>query len=314
MLLLRREFSDGPGFNELVTLHYALVEDGTGKRLARASAVVPPGRGDGSRNVALMIPDPLEGTSLRLDYCFATVSNGREWRSPTYSLSLDSLGEGDGLIRIGDITPGNLPPASGRGTFRMAVPLRNPASGLVRFGFGAMRKKPSESLCRSAVPAGEGGQAPVVEAPEALSVLKGRPMPYFFYHVDPADGQLRQDKIAPARITFRDDRGDVVAARMLWGDPAWVASNLTAMELKNYGDAPYKASEHDFSVDPAGFAAARMTELARHPLPRTFEAFLAGPSGSEVEYCFQLVVRDADGTLRTEWRNPEGGGNWRITL
>ena len=195
----------------------------------------------------------------------------------------------------------------------MAIPLRNPASGPVRFGFGAMRKKPSESLCRMAAPPGGAG-VPVVEAPEALSVLKERPMPYFFYHVDPSDGQLRQDKIAPARITFTDTRGDVVAARMLWGDSGWRASNRTVMELKNYGDAPYRAADQDFTDDPAGFAEGRMSELSKHPCPRTFEGYLAGPSGAEVEYCFQLLIRDPDGSLRTEWRNPEGGGNWRITL
>jgi hypothetical protein len=314
MLLLQREFSDGPGLNELVTLHYTLIDDASGLRLARASAVMPPGRGDGRRSVALMLPDPADGAPLRLEYGFSTVSNGNEWRSPTFSLPLSPLDGADGLSLTADVAPGNLPPAAGCGTFRMAIPLRNPASGPVRFGFGAMRKKPSESLCRSAVPPGAAGDAPVVEAPEALSVLKGRPMPYFFYHVDPADGQLRQDKIAPARITFIDDRGDVVAARLLWGDSAWLASNRTVMELKNYGEAPYKACEHDFSDDPAGFAAGRMAELSKHPLPRTFETFVAGPSGSEVEYCFQLLIRDADGTLRTEWRNPESGGNWRITL
>jgi hypothetical protein len=86
------------------------------------------------------------------------------------------------------------------------------------------------------------------------------------------------------------------------------------MELKNYGDAPYGAAEQDFTDDPAAFASGRMTELSKQPLPRTFEGYLAGPSGAEVEYCFQLLLRDPDGALRTEWRNPEGGGNWRITL
>jgi hypothetical protein len=198
--------------------------------------------------------------------------------------------------------------------FRMAIPLRNPANGPVRYGFGAMRKKPSESLCRAEAFADGSERAPVVEAPEALSVLKSRPMPYFFYHVDPVDGTLRQDKIASARVTFRDDAGDVAGVRLLWGDPGWSAQNLTPMELKGYGDAPYGAAEREFAEDPGAFAAGRQAELSRHPLPRTFEAYVAGPSGTGVEYCFVVETRGADGTLRSSWRNPEDGGNWRITL
>ncbi len=195
-----------------------------------------------------------------------------------------------------------------------------------------MRKKPSPSLCRAVIDAGY-GPAPVIEAPEALSVLKNRPMPYFLYHVS-ADGNLRADKIACARITFADPEGIVVSARMVWGDSAWRATNLSLMEAKGIAAGP-GASEAEatkpgaslpasalghpwpsefFAEDRAAFLAAREAALSLLPLPHVFEAFVFGPSGSGVEYCFQTVARRPDGDFEVRWRNREGGGNWVVTL
>ncbi|MGB7630281.1 MAG: hypothetical protein WBM29_04270, partial [Candidatus Deferrimicrobium sp.] len=177
------------------------------------------------------------------------------------------------------------------------------------------------------------GPAPVVEAPEALSVLKNRPMPYFLYHVS-ADGKLRADKIACARITLVDPDGNVVSARMIWGDPAWRATNISLMEAK--GRAPGRGAAADghggpgvaagrgapgfvaagefFAEDRAAFLAAREAALSLLPVPRIFEAFVFGPSGSGVEYCFQTVSRRPAGGFEVRWRNREGGGNWVVTL
>jgi hypothetical protein len=62
------------------------------------------------------------------------------------------------------------------------------------------------------------------------------------------------------------------------------------------------------------FLAAREAALALLPLPRVFEAYVFGPSGSGVEYCFQTVERRPDGGFEVRWRNREGGGNWVVTL
>ncbi len=313
MLHLRREYSDGPGSPELVLLHYAILDGASGEMISRASVVMPPGSGDGHREISLFLPEAGAGRHTGMRYAYSTVSGGGEWFSPSYDLDLSSPGQIEGMVHLDETPPGNLRPAPGRGMFRMLLPLKTPGkSGPVRYGFGAMRKKPSAELCRLAIPAGNG--APVIEAPEALSVLKARPMPYFIYHVDPAGGHLIQDKIAPARITFADASGDVVAVRMIWGDPAWAASNITVMELKNFGGGAYRAEDHFFSDDRLLFASGRQQALAAYPLPHVFEGYLAGPSGSEVEYCIQLVRRRDDGSLATEWRNRDGGGNWRITL
>lgn len=314
MLLLRREFSDGEGCPELVLIHYSMVESKTGSVISRASCVMPPGREAGVRETFLFLPEPSPDRPLLLRYRYSTVSGGGEWYSPLFELALAAGAAEEGMTRLEELPPGNLGPAPGRGMFRMLLPLRHPAPGaVVRFGFGAMRKKPSDALCRLSIPAGDRG-VPVVEAPEALSVLKARPMPYFLYLVDPVDGQLRQDKIASARITFSDASGDVVAARLLWGDAAWGASNLTVMEIKNYGEGPLGSGNHFFADDPAQFAAERQAAISDRPVPRVFEGYLAGPSGTEAEYCFHLLRRSPDGTIRAEWRNREGGGNWRITL
>jgi len=175
-----------------------------------------------------------------------------------------------------------------------------------------MRKKPSPSLCRAVIDAGN-GPAPVIEAPEALAVLKNRPMPYFLYHVS-ADGRLRPDKIACARITLADPEGDVVSARMVWGDPAWRATNLSLMEAKGYAPGPGAAGDEFFAEDRAAFLAAREAALSLLLVPRIFEAFVFGPSGSRVEYCFQVVSRRPAGGFEVRWRNREGGGNWVVTL
>ena len=82
-------------------------------------------------------------------------------------------------------------------------------------------------------------------------------------------------------------------------------------------DAPAfvaSASEEFFSEDRAAFLTAREAALSLLPLPHVFEAFVFGPSGSWVEYCFQTVARRPDGEFEVRWRNREGGGNWVVTL
>jgi hypothetical protein len=315
MLLLRREYLDGAEPPEIVLLHAEVTRHGrsAGPLLRFTRAVVPtdpPGR----RVAHLALPEPGEGERILVRYGFSTVRGGEERFSPSYEVLVPSDDAIADLYRIPEDGTGNLPAAPGRDHFRLVLPLGEGerASGSFRFGFGAMRKKPSPSLCRASIDAGY-GPAPVIEAPEALSILKNRPMPYFLYHVS-ADGKLRADKIACARITLADPVGDVVCARMVWGDSAWRATNLSLMEVKGWASGPGGAGEEFFTEDRAAFRAAREAALSLLPVPRVFEAFVFGPSGSGVEYCFQTVSRRPDGGFEVRWRNREGGRNWVVTL
>ena len=355
MLLLRREYRDGAELPEIVLLHAEVTSlgektatdgqapgqagmprvpaprPGGARRLTRV--VVPSGE-PGRRVAHIPLPEPGEGGRIVVRYRFSTARGGEERFSPSYEVSIPSDDAISDLYRIPEEGTGNLPPAPGRGHFRLVLPLGEGerASGPFRFGFGAMRKKPSPSLCRAVIDAGN-GPAPVIEAPEALSVLKNRPMPYFLYHVS-GDGKLRADKIACARITLADPDGDIVSVRMVWGDPAWRATNLTLMESKAFQagtaaagrgwpsaeagrDAPglvASASTEFFAEDRTAYFAARDAALSLLPVPRVFEAFVFGPSGRGVEYCFQVVRRLPDGGIEVRWRNREGGGNWTVTL
>jgi hypothetical protein len=315
MYVLRRLFHDGPDRPELALIHYtASPESSPETVLARSTVVMTPSRVPGTRNGHLLLPRPQDDGRLRVRYFFSTVGRGREWFSPSYEVLLPGPAtEGDVSV-IEEEGAGNLPPAPGGGWFRLALPLRpeEPRSGTVRYGFGAMRKKPSPSLCRARVPIVEGA-APVVEIPEGLSVLKNRPMPFFLYHI-PAGGDVPvADKINCARITVRDEEGDIVCVRALWGDRSWAAHNLVAMEVKNYASAGSRASGYFHSDDREEFLRARSAALLRHPLPRTFEGFVFGPSGSVVEYCFQVLRLRADGAVAS-WINSPSGANWSITL
>lgn len=313
MLLLRREYRDGSEPPEIVLLHAEVVPPGGSagppRRFTRAVVPAdPPGR-----RVAYL-PLPEGGKRVTVRYRFSTVRGGEERFSPTYEVAVPSDDAIADLYRIPEEGTGNLPPAPGRGHFRMILPLGDGerASGTFRFGFGAMRKKPSPALCRAAIDAGN-GPAPVIEVPEALAVLKNRPMPYFLYHVT-ADGKLRADKIACARIAFTDPGGEVVSARIIWGDAAWRATNLSLMEARGYASGPGAAADEFFAVDREAFLADREAGLSHLPVPRVFESFVFGPSGSGVEYCFQIVARRPDGGFGVMWRNREGGGNWRVVL
>ena len=315
MFLLRREYRDGAEPPEIVLLHAEATRHGRSagppRRFTRVAVPSdPPGR----RIAHLPLSEPGRGERIVVRYRFSTVRGGEERFSPSYEVVVPSDDAIADLYRIPEEGTPNLPAAPGRGYFRLVLPLGEGerASGSFRFGFGAMRKKPSPSLCRASVDAGN-GPAPVIELPEALSVLKNRPMPYFLYHVS-ADGKLRADKIACARITLADPDGDVVSARMVWGDRAWRATNLSLMEAKGYPAGPGAAGEEFFSTDRAEFLAARETGLSRLPVPRVFEAFVFGPSGSGVEYCFQTVARRQAGGFEVRWRNREGGRNWVVTL
>lgn len=321
MLLLRREYRDGAEPPEIVLLHAEVTRHGdpagTTRRLTR---VVVPSELPGRRVAYLPLPDPGEGERVLVRYRFSTVRGGEERFSSWYEVAVPSDDAIADLYRIPEEGGGNLPPAPGRGHFRLVLPLGDGerASGPFRYGFGAMRKKPSPSLCRATVDAGN-GPAPVIEAPETLSVLKNRPMPYFLYHVS-ADGTLRADKIACARLTLADPVGDIVSARIVWGDSAWRATNLSLMEAKGRpgagagGGAPGGDAAAEFFVeDRAAFLRGREAALSLLPVPRVFEAFVFGPSGSGVEYCFQTVSRRPDGGFEARWRNRERGGNWVVT-
>ena len=334
MLLLRREYRDGAEPPEIVLLHAEVTLRGASAGpLRRFTRAVVPTETPGRRAAHLPLPEPGEGERILVRYRFSAVRRGEERFSPWYEMDVPSDDAIADLYRIPEEGTSNLPPAPGRGHFRLVLPLGEGerASGLFRFGFGAMRKKPSPTLCRAAIDAGY-GPAPVIEAPEALSVLKNRPMPYFLYHVS-ADGILRADKIACARIPFADPDGVVVSARMVWGDSAWRATNFSPMEAKGYAPGPVAATDATksraslpasalrhpwpsefFAEDRAAFLAAREAALSLLPLPRVFEAFVFGPSGSGVEYCFQTVERRPDGGFEVRWRNREGGGNWVVTL
>lgn len=315
MYILRRLFHDGPDRPELALIHYtASPESSPEIVLARSTVVMTSSGVPGIRHGHLFLPRPPGEGRLRVRYFFSTVGNGREWFSPPYEVVLPGPSTDGDVSVIEEEGTGNVPPAPGRGWFRLALPLRpeEPRSGTVRYGFGAMRKKPSPALCCARVPIVEGA-APVVEVPEALSVLKNRPMPFFLYHL-PAEGTVPvADKISCARITVRDEEGDIVCARALWGDRSWAAHNLVVMEVKNYAFAEFRASEYFHSGDRDAFLRARSAALARHPRPRTFEGFVFGPSGSVVEYCFQVLRLRADGAVAS-WINSPSGGNWSITL
>lgn len=314
MLALRRVFMEGSFRPELVLLHYDIVSERSPDRLlARSTQVVPPSGEPGRRETWIFLPSPPPGDRLIVRYFFSTVGNGAEWFSPVYEATVPGEEVIDDLRNIEEKGPGNLLPASGLGMFRIRLPLREgePRNGAVSFGFGAMRKKPSPDLCR-AVCVMEGG-APVVEIPEALSVLKNRPMPYFLYHMAGENGELAADKINCARLTLRDDTGEVLCSRLLWSDPSWTAQNLSVMELKKAGTGPGRAAGICFTRERDAFLRERSETLDRHSLPRTFEAYVFGPEGSVVEYCFQVLLRRNDGSVVAGWRNRDGG-NWQVTL
>jgi len=314
MLALRRVFEEGSFRPELVLLHYDVISERSPDRLlARSTQVVPPSGKPGRRETRIFLPSPPPDGRLILKYFFSAVGNSAEWFSPVYEAAVPGEDVMDDLRHVEEKGPGNLLPAAGLRTFRIRLPLREgePRSGTVRYGFGAMRKKPSPDLCRAAHYMVSG--TPVVEIPQALSVLKNRPMPYFLYHMTGENGELVADKINSARLTLRDDTGDVLCSRLLWSDPSWKAQNLSAMELKNAGNGAGRAADICFAEDRDAFLRERSEALDRHPLPRTFEAYVFGPAGSVVEYCFQVLLRRRDGSFVSEWRNRDGG-NWQLTL
>jgi len=315
MYALRREFIDGPDRPDLVLIHSTAVPAETsGPLLARCSTVVPVSSWPGRREVRLFFPEPPDGGPTRVRYFFSSIRSGQEWFFPPYELLLPGPEAGESLLRIEEEGEGNLPPAAGRGTFRLPLPLREgePSVGNARFGFGAMRKKPSESLCRTFLPL-DGKSAPVIEVPEALSVLKQRPMPFFLYHVTEGGRGLVADKINSARITWQDEVGDVICARMLWSCGSWEAPNLTSMEAKKFPPGGPSAAGYPFAEDRVDYLRDRAEALADGPLPRTHEGYLFGPDGSDAEYCFLLLRLRPDGTVAAEWRNRDGR-NWTIRL
>ncbi|MCL1926236.1 MAG: hypothetical protein FWF95_03750 [Syntrophorhabdaceae bacterium] len=315
MLLLRREYHDAAEHPEIVFLHAEVATDGENQAFPyKATRVVAPTEDPGLRVAHISIPEPPEGGHVLVRYRFSSVCRGKEWDSPVYEVKVPSDELTRDLCRIPEEEGGNLVPAAGRGYFRFALPVEDGerASGTIRYGFGAMRKKPSPLLCRAAVEVGD-GLPPVIEIPETLSVLKNSPMPYFFYHTS-GDEELRRDKIACARITLLDEPGEIISARLIWSDPSWRAVNVSPMEAKGMVEGELSAANEYFAQDLELARVERFAALSRLPVPRTFEARVFGPSGSRVEYCYQVVVRLPSGESETRWRNREEGGNWSVLL
>jgi len=315
MLFLRREYIDSSQHAELVLLHATLRSTGVAEADAfRCTRVAVPSGPPGRRVAYVPVPEPREGDRVVVRYRFSVVGGGVESYSPFYEAAVPSDDVISDLYRVPEEGTGNLTPAAGRGYFRLPLPLEEGElpSGVFRYGFGAMRKKPSPELCRASVDAGN-GPAPIVEIPEALSVLKGRPMPYFLYHFS-GNGPLQAVKIACARVTLADEAGEVISARLLWGDQAWRASNFSSMEAKGFPEGPGAAAEEFFAKDRDAWLAARWAGLSRKKAPRVFEAYVFGPSGCVVEYCCQVVLRRPDGALSAQWRNPGIGKNWTVTI
>ncbi len=315
MYALQRVYDTGPDRPELVLIHYTVCPEGApDSALARSSVVLRPEAGAQRREALLFLPQLPGGRRVDLTYFFTAIRGGGEWVSPRYRTLIPD-GEADGnIVNVTEEGEGNLKPAPGMGTFRLVLPLLagEPAAGIARFGFGAMRKKPSDALCRAAVSFGPGRPA-LIEVPEALSVLKNRPMPFFLYHRTEGGVGLVADKINNARITLKDGAGDVASALLLWSESAWTAPNASVMEAKRVPGVSRDAAEYYFAEDRAAYAAARMEALAGLPLPRTFEAYVYGPANSVVEYCYLVTRVRPDGSVFTEWRNRDGG-NWRVTL
>ncbi len=315
MYALQRVYDSGPDRPELVLIHYTVCPEGSpGSALTRSSVVLRPEAGADRRQALLFLPELPGGRRVDLTYFFTAVRRGGEWVSPRYRTLIPDGETGANLVNVTEEGEGNLKPAPGKGTFRLVLPLRagEPAAGTARFGFGAMRKKPSDALCRAAVSFGPGRPA-LIEAPEALSVLKNRPMPFFLYHLTEGGVGLLADKINNARITLKDGSGDVASVLLLWSESTWAAPNAAVMEAKNVPRPGPAAAEYYFAEDRAAYVAARMKALSGLPVPRTFEAFVYGPANSVVEYCYLVTRMRPDGSSFTEWRNRDGG-NWRVTL
>jgi len=315
MLLLKREYRDDAEHPEIVLLHFEVDADGVNRAFPhRAMLMVAPTEDPNLRVAHISIPEPPEGGHARVRYRFSAVCGGRERGSPLYEIKVPSDELVCDLQRIPEEESGNLVPAAGRGYFRLVLPVEDGerVSGIIRYGFGAMRKKPSPLLCRAVVDVGD-GPAPVIEIPEALSVLKNSPMPYFLYHTS-GDGELRQNKIACARIRLRDEPGEIISARLIWSDSSWRAVNISPMEAKGMVAGEFQAADEYFAQDLEAARARRFAALSQMPAPRIFEAYVFGPSGSRVEYCYQAIVRLPSGESETRWLNQEGGGNWSVIL
>ncbi len=315
MYALQRVYDSGPERPELVLIHYTACPEGTpGPALARSSIVLRPEIGADRREALLFLPELPGGKKVDLTYFFTAVGHGGEWVSPRYRTLVPCTEVDGNLLNVAEDGGGNLKPAPGMGMFRLVLPLRpgEPAKGTARFGFGAMRKKPSDALCRAAVSFGPGRPA-LIEVPEALSVLKNRPMPFFLYHRTEGGMGLVADKINNARITFKDEAGDVVCALLLWSESSWTSPNAAVMEAKNIPGLGRAAADYFFAENRTEYIGARMKALSGLSVPRTFEAYVYGPADSVVEYCYLVMRARPDGSVVTEWRNRDGG-NWRVTL
>ncbi len=308
MLLLRREYRDGAEPPEIVLLHAEVTRHGgpagPTRRFTRA---VVPSETPGRRVAHLPLPEPAEGERILVRYRYSTVRGGEERFSPWYEVDVPSDDAIADLYHIPEEGTPNLPPAPGRGHFRLVLPLG---------GGGARIRALPVRLRRDAEKA----------VPVALPRRHRRGIRSGAGHRGPG-GPLRPQEPADAVLPVPPLRGRETARRQDRVRPHHLRRSRRDRRLRPDGLGRFRMAGHEhlphggqgvwprprrcrpghgwagaadefFAEDRAAFLAAREAALSLLPLPRVFEAFVFGPSGSAVEYCFQTVERRPDGELR----------------
>src|SRR5512139_1944214 len=123
MLLLRREYVDGPEGADIVLLHAEVrLREGAGSPVSRCTRVVVPAATPGRRAAFVRVPEPAEGKRFAVRYRFSAVRGEAERYTPHYEVDVpsdDAIGD---LYRVPEEGGGNLPPAPGLGHFLVALP------------------------------------------------------------------------------------------------------------------------------------------------------------------------------------------------
>ena len=247
-------------------------------------------------------------------YRFSTVRGGEERFSPSYEVTVPSDDAIADLYRIPEEGAGNLPTAKGRGYFRLVLPLGEGerASGPFRFGFGAMRKNPPRRFAAPSSTRDTGRRRSSMPRRPSRSSRTGRCR-------TSCTTSPRTENFAPTRSRAPASPSRIptgMSSPSGWSGATPRGGRRTSPSWRPRGGRParpLRPSEF-FSEDRAAFFAAREAALSLLPVPRVFEGFVFGPSGSGVEYCFQTVSRRPDGGFEVRWRNRESGGNWVVTL
>lgn len=142
---------------------------------------------------------------------------------------------------------------------------------------------------------------------------------HYFFQIKYTDGSERVSDtftqlMMPKNVEYIDHSGSCTHILLHWSVDDWSYPQNTELEVEGieWGD-DFSVSQVPYRSGDRLYESGRSILIQRIPPPRRFFATIWVPSGTKLNYCFNLISTELDGTLRSLWDNNHGK-NFEMTI